>query len=414
MFPSSYFGLAYAEYEMFGAETSDGAPVNAFVHMGSTDAAQDWADIGADIIDAFSDWFSPYLYNKHDLIQTLDILGGGVGPQSATFYYASAFTTPPTDWPAESIFSHEIGHQWWGNMIGLGDAVSPWLNEGFAEYSSRLYGYEVWPSYYQDYLYELYFRYFQWYVLPNGEAPMSSYDLFSLDALGYQAITYWKGSHFLRMLQWYLGDDVFEDAMRTYAETYRQDESEEVVTVDKFRASLEASTGADLSGVFDRWVSRTGFPVYEWAAEFGENGEGSTARIRAEQVQDGNLIYDMPLAVSIWSGDADEPEIFRLEFEGKIADETFLLDGEPRGVKVDDAFWIWGDKIPVLTGDVNGSNTVDGVDFIYLAWAQGGEAASYEHWNYYTETDLNRDGRVDAEDLDLFNETFGEKGRIDD
>lgn len=413
-FDATYFGFAYSEFDTFTKDTLQGITVTDYIYTGTLDYGQDWADTSADIIDFFEGIYSPYIYNKHDVIQVVQELGGGVGPQSATFYYAGALNNNPENFTSESLFSHEIAHQWWGNMIRMGDSVSPWLNEGFAEYSSRLYGYTWWPDYYQEYLYEMYFEYFRMTVDPEDEPAMSSNDIFYADMMAYQAVTYWKGSHFLRMLEWYLGQDVLLDALFAYSTAYSSDNSDETVTVNKFKTLLEAETGEDFDGIFDRWVYGTGYPVYEWAAQFEETKGGYTARIRAEQIQEIDTVFELPLEVGLWIGEDDDPTYFTLEFDGKVADETFELEEEPRGVSVDRRSWIWGQKIPALVGDVDGSNDVDGVDLIYTAWSQGGMAMDWDHWNYISECDYNRDGTVDDADLALLSENFGKRGTIDD
>ncbi len=409
-FNNTYGGMAAAPFEIFEATAADDLPVTAFVHSGTTEFADDWAETGADIIDTFSDLYSPYLYNKHDIIQTRDELGGGVGPQSATFYYASALNTSPEQFSAESIYSHEIGHQWWGNMVRLGDPYSPWLNEGFAEYSSRLYGYEVWPAYYQDYLYDFYFLAFLFYVGPENELPMTGEGLFSGDSLAYQAATYWKGSHVLRMLEWWLGRDEFLGALKTWAETYRSDASDESVDLDKLQAVLETETGADLDDFFYQWVTHKGFPEYRWSAEF----TGSSVRVRVEQVQDAD-VFDIPIPVTIWLEDEDDPRVEAMEFNDEgVAEDTFSYGSNVRGVRADGEARIWGDKFPALTGDVNSDNIVDGIDLIYWAWSSGGAITGGDDaWNFMSECDFDRDGDVDADDIDASLANFGAEGHID-
>lgn len=414
-FGSTYMGMAYAPYETFTMNTQSGVPVTAFVHQGDTGFADDWADICADIVNFYERVYSPYIYNKHSVVQTVEALGGGVGPQSASFYYASAFGADPVNqFPSESIFSHEIAHSWWGNIIRLGANDSPWINEGFAEYSSRLYGFTRWPEYYQNYLYEMYFKYFLFYVDPSDEVSMSGNDIFSVDSFTYQAITYWKGSHFLRMLQWKLGDEDFFSVMSAYANTYASDNSDELATPGRFRQVLEDETGENFAEFFDQWVYGIGYPIYSWAAQFDQTKAGYTARVRIEQIQDSTQIYDLPLEVEIFVGEQEEPEKVIVAFDGKVADETFTLTEQPRGLRVDEAYWVWGDKRPALVGDIDGSNEVDGLDFIYISWAFGGDVNDYDSWNYITDADFNRDGVIDDADLSPLTENFGKKGQIND
>jgi len=233
----------------------------------------------------------------------------------------------------------------------------------------------------------------------------------------YFIITYLKGAHVIRTLQWVLGDEAFFAALSSYAASHVwSPESPAMVTVDAFREEMEGASGTDLTGFFEQWVYGTGHPVYSWAAEFGGGVEsGYTARVRVEQIQDTGVLYDVPVEISVWVSDEEEPRRFRVGFDGAVADETFPLDAEPRGLKVDDRWWIWGDRIPELVGDLDGSNEVDGIDLIYMAWSQGGDytdtAGAY---NYITESDLDRDWDIDDDDLAALLAAFGDKGAIDE
>jgi len=414
-FSSQFVAYAYSKFDVFSTTTSDNKPVQALIHTGVRDYGQKWSQICADIINYFSQVYSPYEYNKQDVVQAIEELGGGVGPESATFYYASALNTDPQTTFSESIFSHEIGHSWWANMIRLGDVNSPWLDEGFAEYSSRLYGYQVWPQYYQDYLYEYYFYDFKYYVDPKNEVPLTSKNILTADSEVYFMITYLKGSHVLRMLQWLLGDDAFFAGMAAYSDANIWDSTHHAVTVDTFRAAMEAASSQNLEEFFNTWVFSAGYPVYQWAAEFSQTETGYSVKVKIDQVQASDTIYDLPIEVSIKVKDEDDLRYFSVDFTGKTAEQTFGLDKEPRGIKVDGSWWIWGDKVPVLAGDVDGSNEVDGLDLIYTAFAQGSNILDYDKaYNYLPEADINRDGKVDENDLNLLLNNFAKKGAINE
>jgi hypothetical protein len=407
---SAFPAFAYARYDVFTARTRDNKPVSTYIHSGSRDYGHAWAGICANIVDYYGDVYRPYLYPKHDALQITDDLGGGLGPQSATFYYASLFDDDPTRPLAEDMFSHEIAHSWWGGMVRMGDIISPWLNEGFAEYSSRLYGYHRWPASDEDYNYQLDFEIFRAFVTPDMETPLSSYHVYD-DAFVYQLTTYNKGAHVLRMLQWYLGNEVFFAGMRLYATTNTWETSRTPVVVADFRNAMETVSGLDLATFFDTWVFSTGYPIYRWAAEYGRDGSRYTVRVRVRQVQETDWVYELPLEVTVWTGASEEPERFRLHFTDRVADSTFTVNAEPRAVKVDGSSWIFGAKEHELAGDVDSSNDVDGVDLLFVAWARGSHAMERDS-NYYLDADFNRDGEVNDDDLAVVMDNFGQKGVV--
>ena len=225
-------------------------------------------------------------------------------------------------------------------------------------------------------------------------------------------LTYEKGAAVLRMLRWLLGDNIFFNAISSYATNHVFELTNNFVDVSVLRAEMESASNLDLGGFFEQWVYSTGYPKYLWAAEFTENQGDYEATVQIEQVQAGP-VYDLPIAVWITQGQDTEPQKARLEFDHKIARHTFVLDRKPLKVLVDPEEWIWGEKTPLLRGDINRSNQVDGIDLIYMAWAQGGNIFNYaEAYNYYLEADLDRDGKVAKNDLNHLLAQFGQKGEV--
>ncbi|HEY3354534.1 MAG TPA: M1 family aminopeptidase [Polyangia bacterium] len=413
-FDESLFGFSTARYDTFTAKGTQQKPVTVYLWDGTREYGPAWASFGADVLDYYSTAFLPYEYHKHDIVQTVPGLGGGIGPQSLAFLWSSLFNRAPTSLRLAPYVSHEMAHSWWGGMCRLGDSNAPFLNEGFAEYSSRLHSYRHWPAASVDALYDQYVRMFGYYVTPDQDVPLSNSGATN-DAMVYQFVTYFKGSHVLRTLQWLLGDEVFFQGLGAYAAGHNWEATHKMTAIEDLRVAMQEASGADLSGFFDQWIYGTGYPQYRWAAEFAPAEAGYTVRVRAEQVQEGDVVYDVPVAVDVWVGDAAEPQTFRLAFDGgRVADQTFAVADEPLAVKLDGASWIWGTKTHTLVGDVDSSNEVDGLDLIAVAWGQGADMTSGHYPpNYTVEADLDGDGVIDQDDLAAVLANFGKKGTIE-
>ena len=67
--------------------------------------------------------------------------GGGMENTSATTMGERILCDERSllDRTAESIVSHELAHQWWGDMVTCRDWSHLWLNEGFASYAEALW-----------------------------------------------------------------------------------------------------------------------------------------------------------------------------------------------------------------------------------------------------------------------------------
>jgi hypothetical protein len=410
------WAFAYAIFQSWTTEVINPPALTTWIHTGDAGYGQAWADIAGDIIEYFSGILEPYEYEKNEIIQATEELGGGFATGTATVYYASALETSPEEYYSETIFSHELGHTWWGFMYRSADLLSPWLTEGINEYHSRLYSYMYWPEYLADYLYEAYYRIYQFQIDPAAEVPITGEDIFTDDSLIYTILTYDKGAHVMRMLQWLLGDEVFFQGLKIFTANYNYSATGRFYYVDDIKEVFEVASGIDLTDFFDQWVYGTGSPTYRWAAEFGEQNGQCTARIRVEQTQEADTVFSIPIQANIWVGENEDPTPFTLSFNGRVADETFAFAEKPRGIQVDQAYWIWGDKIPALTGDIDGSNEVDGIDLIYCAWSQGGDyfSTDYSTYNYYSKCDFNRDTKTDATDMEGLLVNFGRKGTIDE
>ncbi len=86
-------------------------------------------------VDFYSELFGAYPYGT---------LKGVFHPRMFGQGFSSMVMLPPlskSGWAREHIglVSHEVSHQWWGNIVGWRSYRDQWLSEGFAEYSSALY-----------------------------------------------------------------------------------------------------------------------------------------------------------------------------------------------------------------------------------------------------------------------------------
>ncbi|AWR93754.1 M1 family aminopeptidase [Acidianus brierleyi] len=191
------------------------------------------------------------------------------------------------DYSSDSLLSHEMAHQWFGDYVTTKDWPNIWLNEGFATYFQALYFehskgedefiYEMYRKL-QDYLNEykkysrpIVIRYYKW-----------AEELFDKH-------TYPKGALVLHTLRNYLGDDKFREGIKRYLEEHPYSP----VDTEDFRKSMEKATGEDLTRFFDQFIYSAGHPVI--------NVYYDKKRIRLEQAQDAP-IYNINLEIKVVSG----------------------------------------------------------------------------------------------------------------
>lgn len=151
---------------------------------------------------------------------------------------------------SQALIAHETAHQWWGNMVTCQDWNHFWLNEGFATFMAAAYlQHRFGEGAYQQQLAGWRQRLEK--LRADGMDHPLVYASWDAPTADDRAVVYQKGAYVLHLLREHLGEDTFWRGIRIY--THAND-GRSVVTED-FKASMEASSGRDLSGFFREWVN---------------------------------------------------------------------------------------------------------------------------------------------------------------
>jgi aminopeptidase N len=302
-------------------------PVNYWVYP--QDAAKAVATYGKTpkMIEFFNGLFGyDYPWQKYDQISVPS--GGGAESTSATAMTHRIMVDKRNepDFTAIGIVSHELAHQWWGDLITLRSWAHTWLNESFATYSDYLYyrfergddeGAINLRGKLDAYLREARTRYMRPIVTDRYDAPADMFD----------AHTYPKGARVLHMLRAYLGDGPFFATLRHFLHRYAFD----AVDTADFIRSVKTVTGQNLDWFFDQWLYKPGHPVFEVGSAW--DGAAKAVRLRVAQVQDfsrGVPVFRVPVSVKIvTAGRTDVHEIWLDERE-----ETFTFPAEEKPLLV--------------------------------------------------------------------------------
>src|SRR5437879_10283638 len=93
-------------------------------------------------------------------------------------------------------------------------------------------------------------------------------------SIAFDDIAYQKGQSFIRMLESFLGEDVFRDGIRRYIAAHKYSNS---TTADLWNALAEAS-GKPVGEIAASWTEQPGFPVVK--VKSGDNGNISLSQER--------------------------------------------------------------------------------------------------------------------------------------
>jgi aminopeptidase N len=292
----------------------------------------------------------PYPYERYSQIAVADFLFGGMENTTATTQTDRVLHDERAhlDYSADYLASHELAHQWFGDLITCRDWSQAWLNEGFATYfeSVWLEAHLGWD----EYLYDVH-TIVQRYLEEDGERyrrPIVC-NFYRDPGELFDRHLYEKGGAVLHMLRGELGWERMQRVFRRYVSG---NAGRNVETIDLIRA-IEAETGRNTRGFFAQWVERGGHPEldvsYRWDAE------RKTALVTIAQkqtVDDDNPAYvfdleigfvaDAPAPVGTDFGPGPLPGETRVRLRVERAPQTFAvpLEREPALLRVDPGAWI--------------------------------------------------------------------------
>ena len=229
----------------------------------------------AQILQYYNDYFGvAYPLPKLDQIAMPGGFGGAMENWGGITYYESKLLFDPKSSSAETkqdiyeVLAHEMAHQWFGDLVTMAWWDNLWLNEGFASWMGSKCTAHFNPQW-EVWLRREFPRDPTRRVGIAKEAAMES-DARSTthpiqqpvateaEANGaFDDITYKKGQSFLRMLESFLGEDVFREGIRRYMAAHMYSNT---TTADLWNALSETS-GKAVAEITAGWTEQPGFPV---------------------------------------------------------------------------------------------------------------------------------------------------------
>ena len=209
----------------------------------------------------------PFPLPKLDFIALPDFASGAMENWGAITFRETALLFDPATSSAATkqriaeVVSHELAHQWFGNLVTLRWWNDLWLNESFATFMAAKSVAERYPEW------EF------WEQFLESETA----EALALDALRsshpievdvrdpraireiFDAISYEKGGSVLRMLEHWIGPEAFRKGLRRYLRTHRYGSA---ATEDLWDA-LAAASRKPVRRVMGTWVQQQGYPLLE-------------------------------------------------------------------------------------------------------------------------------------------------------
>ena len=289
----------------------------------------------------FADYFAqPFPFPKYDVVLIPELAYGGMEHAGATFLREESVLFPFQPSSADrlrraQLIFHETAHQWFGDLVTMRWFDDLWLKEGFANFmaakatAALLPEFDAWNA----------FRALKaaayrtdvtlgttaiWQPLANLASAKSAYG----------NIVYSKAPAVLRQAEFFLGEDIFRDAVREFTERHAfgaADWSDLVL-------AFEHASGRPLQAWADAWVKRRGLPAVRLRWNVNADGTLADATLWQHDVLNEHGLWPLRVQVVVVGADGSEirlpvmleGESVRVsELEGRVAPRfVFANDGD--------------------------------------------------------------------------------------
>ena len=193
-----------------------------------------------------------------------------------------------------NVTVHELVHMWFQSAVATNESRYAWMDEGFTVYYTDMVMNELYdlPG---DPHQQTYMRYLAADYSGLEEPSAGHSDHFRTN-YGYSRATYTKGSLFLNQLEYVVGKDVLESAIRRFYEEWKFAHPDP----NDFKRVVEKESGMVLDWYFDYYLGTTRSIDYD-IAEVTHHDEQDSATVRLARRDDGIMPID--LHVELEGGD---------------------------------------------------------------------------------------------------------------
>lgn len=284
----------------------DTIPIQFYVLPEHYEKGQSLVDKTKDYVRFFEEYLGPFPF-RADKLGITETPHLGMEHQSITAYGNEfKYDKNGFDW----LMFHELGHEWWANLVTARDWNDFWIHEGFQSFMDSLWAEK--KNGREQFVKSLPNRIKNTNnikaLAPREARTTTEMYFIPPDYVRSDGDVYGKGALVLNSLRGLLGDEVFFKVLRRMA--YADPKMEKVtsgkqirlVTTDDFLRIAEKVSGKDLDWFFEVYVRQPALP------KLIEEKSGNQLNLRWETP--GNLPFPMPVEVKI------NNEVKRVEMNG--------------------------------------------------------------------------------------------------
>lgn len=269
--------FAFGELQSKFAKTKSGVEIGVFSTKAHQPKELDFSlDIAKRAIEFYEDFYqTPYPLPQSYQLALPDFSAGAMENWGLVTYREAYMLLDPDNTTLNqkrliaTVITHELAHQWFGDLVTMKWWDDLWLNESFANMMEYVDVDALEPEWNV------------WEMFQTSEVPMALQrdatdgvqsvhvavdDPAEIDTLFDGAIVYAKGARMLVMVRALLGDDAMRKGLKNYFAAHQYGNA---TGADLWQALGEAS-GMNVGQIMESWLEHPGYPVVEVKVEDGK------------------------------------------------------------------------------------------------------------------------------------------------
>ena len=269
--------FAFGELQSKFAKTKSGVEIGVFSTKAHQPKELDFSlDIAKRAIEFYEDLYqTPYPLPQSYQLALPDFSAGAMENWGLVTYREAYMLLDPDNTTLNqkrliaTVITHELAHQWFGDLVTMKWWDDLWLNESFANMMEYVAVDALEPEWNV------------WEMFQTSEVPMALQrdatdgvqsvhvavdDPAEIDTLFDGAIVYAKGARMLVMVRALLGDDAMRRGLKNYFAAHQYGNA---TGADLWQALGEAS-GMNVGQIMESWLEHPGYPVVEVKVEDGK------------------------------------------------------------------------------------------------------------------------------------------------
>ncbi|MCI6052435.1 MAG: ERAP1-like C-terminal domain-containing protein [Limosilactobacillus mucosae] len=269
--------FAFGELQSKFAKTKSGVEIGVFSTKAHQPKELDFSlDIAKRAIEFYEDFYqTPYPLPQSYQLALPDFSAGAMENWGLVTYREGYMLLDPDNTTLNqkrliaTVITHELAHQWFGDLVTMKWWDDLWLNESFANMMEYVAVDALEPEWNV------------WEMFQTSEVPMALQrdatdgvqsvhvavdDPAEIDTLFDGAIVYAKGARMLVMVRALLGDDAMRRGLKNYFAAHQYGNA---TGADLWQALGEAS-GMNVGQIMESWLEHPGYPVVEVKVEDGK------------------------------------------------------------------------------------------------------------------------------------------------